>query len=640
MLYEMLVGQVPFTGPNPQAIMARHTMDAVSPPSIIRQTITPELEDIIFSALAKAPADRFRTAGEFAEALSMLDSGTLAQQRHSRAATMARTAHTEALDRTGHRRLPRKAIAAVSAVAAVGIGFGIWQLWPGGTSGSGLAPGELDPRSVAVLYFEDRSAQSEYRFVADGLTEGLIDQLSAVRELDVVSRNGVAAFRDTDIPRDSIATALSAGTLIEGSVEADGDRLRVTVRLVEGTSGADFARSGLELPAGEFLAAKDSVAEFVSRFLRERLGEEIRVREQRAATSSVRAWGLMQQAEGLRKDADALEDPAAAASALHRADSLLARAEAEDPDWGDPTVSRGWIARSIGKLEEEEFDAQPWYERGIAHADRAVELTGDLPEALELRGTLRLDLWDLHIETDEAYADRVFQGAREDLEAAVAADPTLARAQVTLSYLYYDIDDVPAALLAARRALEEDAFLENRDVILSRLYWGSMDLEQFGQARRWCAEGAAQFPRDNRFVECRLWLMGTPAAPADVDEAWKLYALLDTVALGARREFRLTLGQMLVGGVLARAGLADSARNVFLRAREHVTGELDPGLYLLSVEAYMRTHLEDFNEAIDLLKRVVAANPGHGFEEAVGTAWWWRDVRSHPRITEITESGR
>jgi serine/threonine-protein kinase len=40
MLYEMLVGQVPFTGPNPQAIMARHTMDAVSPPSIIRQTIS------------------------------------------------------------------------------------------------------------------------------------------------------------------------------------------------------------------------------------------------------------------------------------------------------------------------------------------------------------------------------------------------------------------------------------------------------------------------------------------------------------------------------------------------------------------------------------------------------------------------
>jgi serine/threonine-protein kinase len=66
MLYEMLVGQVPFTGPNPQAIMARHTMDAVSPPSIIRQTITPELEDIIFTALAKAPADRFRTAGELA----------------------------------------------------------------------------------------------------------------------------------------------------------------------------------------------------------------------------------------------------------------------------------------------------------------------------------------------------------------------------------------------------------------------------------------------------------------------------------------------------------------------------------------------------------------------------------------------
>jgi len=56
----MLVGQVPFTGPTAQAIMARHTMDAVTPPSIMRQSVPQELEDVLLRSLEKAPADRFR----------------------------------------------------------------------------------------------------------------------------------------------------------------------------------------------------------------------------------------------------------------------------------------------------------------------------------------------------------------------------------------------------------------------------------------------------------------------------------------------------------------------------------------------------------------------------------------------------
>ncbi len=70
-LYEMLVGTPPFTGPTPQAVLARHSLDNVPSPAIIRDTISPELEEIIMRALAKAPADRFRTAGDFAEALNV-----------------------------------------------------------------------------------------------------------------------------------------------------------------------------------------------------------------------------------------------------------------------------------------------------------------------------------------------------------------------------------------------------------------------------------------------------------------------------------------------------------------------------------------------------------------------------------------
>src|SRR5881409_2264089 len=69
-VYEMLVGEPPFTGPTPQAVMARHSLDAVSPPHIVRASIPDTVEGAILRGLEKVPADRFPTAALFAEALS------------------------------------------------------------------------------------------------------------------------------------------------------------------------------------------------------------------------------------------------------------------------------------------------------------------------------------------------------------------------------------------------------------------------------------------------------------------------------------------------------------------------------------------------------------------------------------------
>jgi len=80
-VYEMLVGQPPFTGPTPQAVMARHSLDMVSPPSIVRATIPDAVEAAILRALAKLPADRFPTTALFAEALARPSAATGAVRR-------------------------------------------------------------------------------------------------------------------------------------------------------------------------------------------------------------------------------------------------------------------------------------------------------------------------------------------------------------------------------------------------------------------------------------------------------------------------------------------------------------------------------------------------------------------------------
>jgi serine/threonine-protein kinase len=701
-LYEMVAGTPPFTGPS-AAVIARHIADHVPSPSIIRETISPEFEDIIMCALAKAPADRFRTAGDFGEALKALQTGTGMMPRMSvltqaRRAGVTRTSLTPPSLRT--RRVPQLAAAygagswivlevldqlignqilpqlfyqlALTLVVTLAPGV-LVVAWFHGEKGAQTVPliekwllvgvatlalvsasvayraaapvapvdGGPPLNRVAVLYLEDLSPNQEFQYVADGLTEGIIRRLSQVRALDVISLNGVAPFREADASLDSIARALEVGSVIDGSVEPDGDQLRVTLRLVDGPSGAVFDRASLFMSVGQSLAAVDSVTGEVSRLLRQRLGEEIQVRQQRARASVDEAWLFVQRAERLRKDAAARFQESgseAAVPMLLQADSLLELAEQVDPNWQEPTVLRGWVAYDGARMYRD-LEVVPWIEAGLGHAERAFEASANDPEALNLRGHLRYRFWGRRVTPDPAEWEGLLNGARQDLEAAVQADPTLTRAQITLSSLYYAVDDVPAALLAARRAYEEDAYLSDADAIVSRLFWGSIDLEQFSQARRWCTEGARRWVEQARFVACQLTLMATPAVPPDVDEAWRLLAKLDSLTPNPRQAYLPAAARMDLGGTLARAGLPDSARSMLLRARARGNPEIDPTQELLHIEAYMRSLLGDNGEAIDLLRRYVAANPDHDFAHTAGTAWWWRELRTHPRFVEIMGTG-
>src|SRR3989441_538519 len=83
-VYEMLVGEPPFTGPTAQAVMARHSLDSVSPPSIVRASIPDAVEDALLRALAKTPADRFPTTALFAEALARPSAATGPMRRATR----------------------------------------------------------------------------------------------------------------------------------------------------------------------------------------------------------------------------------------------------------------------------------------------------------------------------------------------------------------------------------------------------------------------------------------------------------------------------------------------------------------------------------------------------------------------------
>ena len=373
-----------------------------------------------------------------------------------------------------------------------------------------VAPGD-DARRIAVLYFKAEGAGDSLQFLANGLTEGLIAQLAQVGELEVISRNGVEPYRDPDVPRDSIARALKVGTLVAGNVEQEKDRVRVTVQLLD-ASGARFGLASFEQPAGSYLTLTDSLAQRAALLLRERLGSEVRLREQRQRASSPQAWILVQRAEALRRKADSLahSDPKASAGSLEQADSLLAQASALDPKWTEPLIQRGAItSKQVRLVNTDPVLAAPYITRGLGFVEQALALDPQDAGALFQRGDLHYWQWLLGLEADPVAANKLLEAAQADLELAVRLNPSEAQAWASLSHLYNHTKGPADAKLAARRAYEEDAYLSNIDVVIDRLFYSNYDLAQFEEARQWCDEGQRRF-------------RPTTASPCAISACWPL----------------------------------------------------------------------------------------------------------------------
>lgn len=544
----------------------------------------------------------------------------------------------------GDQKAPAVEIVLLSALGLLGLGLSAPRVLEHFRQQAALeaaAESRMDLERVAVRYFDDVSPVAELQYLADGLTESLIRQLDEVRALDVVSRNGVEPFRGLDVPPDSVARALEAGTIVDGSVQARGDGVRINVRLIDGESGAEIRRTAFERPMDDLLVIRDAVAEEVSRLLRDWLGEEIEVRSLRAETESTTAWALVQRAERARKEMEAAieaGDRNRAAQAYERAQGLLEQAETLDPDWAAPTALRGWLDYRRSRTAEDLHAVVEWIDRGMEHAERALERVPDHAEALELRGTLQYWRWLLAVTPDPEERDALLARAREDLERAVDLDPTRASAYSTLSHLYAQ-SDVAAMVLAARRAYEEDAYLDVADRNLWYLFTGSLDMGQFTQAERWCDEGARRFPGNPRFVVCQLRLMATPAEEPDVGRGWELLARYDSLTAGGHGGAERIRAHLTMAGVLARADLSDSARAVIARARTRIEPGMDPSEDLASWEAYIRTLLGDHDEAIALLKRYQAAHPGHTYDPSEDLGWWWRELASHPDFEDLAGDG-
>jgi serine/threonine-protein kinase len=649
-LYEMLVGQVPFTGPNAMAIMARHTMQAVPSIRLVRSSVPEDVEGVIFHALEKTPADRFATVDEFKDALLSGNHGMTSA--FAKSTNMYTAAYRAAHAKPAWNR--RRSMMGIAAGVLVTAGSVVAAKSLFGSHRAESAGDIVNTRHIGVLYFADDSKDGSLRFLADGLTESLIDELSRVPELDIVSKNGVRLFRGAayDVVKDSVQRTLKVGTVVRGEVEPSAGGVKVTVRLVEAETGSDMARESFQADTANMLATQARLSKQVAEFLREKVGNEIKLKESRQGTKSSEAWTLVQRAEKKLKDADSLVaagQVAPGTQLLGEAERQLGQAERLDDSWTRPPIMRAAIAYQRARLEK----AQPTLvkaliDSGLALVAQVLARDPRSADALELRGKLRYLTIEQRLVPDGPEWSRTLDTAEADLRWAVDLNPAQTGAWVTLSRLAYKKQNVQQAMSAAQRAYATDYYLTNAREVLVRLFWTSHDSEMFPDAAKWCNEGHQRFPRDAFFVECRLWMLTTKAKKPDPDEAWQLVDSIRALTPPADTGYVGRYDRVIVAAVLGRAAevaggsrvLRDSARRVLLAAR--ATPEQDPRRELQGHEAIARIFLTDYDEAVRLLESYLAANPEHRKGFATNTSLWWKDpqLQAHPRFKALIAGAR
>ncbi len=179
-------------------------------------------------------------------------------------------------------------------------------------------------------------------------------------------------------------------------------------------------------------------------------------------------------------------DTLAMARDFGAADSLLALAEKADDKWADPIVDRALISYRRSRVPGlDPLAAKPWITQGMAHAAGPWRWIPTMRMRWSSGATCSTGAGCWAWSRTTPGRRPCSQSAKADLEKATVKNPAQAGAWASLSHLYYQTTDnsLVDVNLAARKALEADAFLSNASVIMNRLFLSDYDLGQFPECR-------------------------------------------------------------------------------------------------------------------------------------------------------------
>jgi serine/threonine-protein kinase len=342
-LYEMLAGEAPYTGPSSQAIVAKRLREPIPHVRTVRETVPKGVDQALERALAKAPADRYPTAAAFADALVRpvpdLDP---APRGRPRAVTLGRTQWLILLGGSA-------VVAAMLGVVARG-GYG--------PSKSEAAP--AGAVRLAVLPFENLGS-SENEYFVDGVTDEVRGRLTGLPALKVIARSSSTEYKYSHkSPRD-IGAELGVRYLLTATVRWDkgatGDRIRVSPALVDVTDASTKWQQPFDAAMTDVFRVQTEIASQVAQALDLALGASERVQLASKPTTSLAAHDAFLRGESESGSMSAFDAPTLRKAVVHY-EQAVALDSAYVQAWARLSRARSFI----------------WANGGEAAADSAAAL--------------------------------------------------------------------------------------------------------------------------------------------------------------------------------------------------------------------------------------------------------------------------
>ena len=247
-----------------------------------------DLDRVIEKALARAPADRYQHMEDVAVDLRRLrkglESGSFASYQELQHAVPPR-----------RRQVGRLALlGSAVVVAVVAAGVGLLRLRPGLKPPVPSRPAHTRS-AIAVLPFQNLSAEATHAYFAGGLHDELLTQLAKVAALRVISRTSVMGYQGTSKPLKVIADELGVGSLVEGSVHVVGERLRVNVQLIDAATDEPLWAERYDRTLDDAFAIQSEVAQEIVRAVGAALSTAEQGRMTAAPTADAEAYRLYLQ---------------------------------------------------------------------------------------------------------------------------------------------------------------------------------------------------------------------------------------------------------------------------------------------------------------------------------------------------------
>lgn len=162
---------------------------------------------------------------------------------------------------------------------------------------------------LAVLPFANMSSLEENEYLADGMTEDIITLLAQSPGVEVIARNSTFKYKNQNPDIRDVAQDLGADYVIEGSIRPVGDRLRVTVQVIEASSGAHIWAEKYDRPLADFFAVQDEVSLGVAAAVGDAVFREEFDQINRSLTDNLTAWAVTAQAEVEFNNSQRMADP-------------------------------------------------------------------------------------------------------------------------------------------------------------------------------------------------------------------------------------------------------------------------------------------------------------------------------------------